>query len=245
MSYLRKYLGIHSLFKENIKNFKHIPIKKNITLSNEEVTCICPTYDESLLIKYALESTKDFVDRYIIIDKDGKTVPNIKEAIDEFSLDVEIHIKPELNRLQSRDFAIKKTKSKWIFLQDGDEVFYTKGLYSIHNLRKLMVHENILICAPKLLLYKTLRSTLRRITLMPPHPILIYNNGTFSPQTNPALDIPKVEGWRMGLPYPVLFNCRLKRSSDKELLVPYDPEKYYPYPSIVKRMMRELDPKYV
>ena len=221
-------------------NLKYAFGRKDENLSKADVTCVIATWDESLTIKYALESSKDFVSKYILIDKDRSTVEVIKETRDTFNLDLDLYVKPDMNLKQSWDYGFNKAKDPWILLQDGDEVFYTEGERSIHRLREYMNRPDIVICAPKLLLYGSLRLTMRDHVVMPPHTLLYHNNGTIRQKTAPKGDHPVMDGWRVGLPHPLLFNCRLKRSRNVEKrCIPYNPEKYYPYPKIVLRMLED------
>jgi len=244
--YLRKYLGKNPFFKKNLNNLKYAFSKKDNSLMNEEITCIIPTFNEELLIKYAIESSRNFVTRYIIIDKDGSTVPKIKETRDEYDLDIKIYVKPDFDRRKARAYAASIAKTTWILLQDGDEIFYNEGVGNIENLRILMNRPNILYCAPKVLLWGSLKYTNKVNIIMPPHPLLYHNNGSIRPrEDNLKDDIPDIDAWRIGLPHPFVFNCRLKGSQDDKRIKLYDPDRYFPYPSMVIRMMKEMDPKYV
>ena len=129
-------------------------LKRDPTLSKGDVACLISTWDERYMIRYALESSKDFVRRYIIIDKDGSTVSYIKKCQDVWNLDIEIHIKPELNLKESWAFGLKRITEPWILIQDGDEVFHTDGPRDINSLRKFMDRPNILLCAPMVHPYK-------------------------------------------------------------------------------------------
>jgi len=237
---LRSIFRTHPFFWDNLHNLKYAFRRKDEVLSKADVTCVIATWDESLTIKYALESSKDFVSKYIIIDKDGSTVEAIKEAVDAFNLDLDLYIKPDMNLKQSWDYGFKKAKDQWILLQDGDEVFYTDGKRSIHRLREYMNRPDIVLCAPKLLLYGSLRLTMRKCVVMPPHTLLYHNNGTIQQRIDPKGDHPEIDAWRIGLPHPFLFNCRIKRSYNlEERCIPYNPEKYYPYPKIVLKMLED------
>jgi len=236
----RSIFRIHPFFWSNLRNLKYAYGPKDEAISRADVTCVIATWDESLMIKYALESSSGFVSKYIIIDKDGSTVEAIKEARDSLELDLDLYTKPNLNLRQSRDYGFKKAKDPWILLQDGDEVFYTEGKQSIHRLREYMTRTNIVLCAPKLLLYGSLSLTMRKRVIMPPHTLLYHNNGTIRQNTSHNRDHPEIDAWRIGLPHPFLFNCRIKRSYNLEdRCIPYDPEKYYQYPKIILKMLKE------
>lgn len=236
----RRVFRTHPFFWDNLHNLKHAYGPKNEALSRADVTCVIATWDEGLTIKYALESSSRFVSKYIIVDKDGSTVEAIKEARDSLELDLDIYTKPNLNVRQARDYGFRKAKNPWILTQDGDEIFYTEGPQSIHTLREYMTRPNIVICAPKLLLYGSLRHTMRKCTVMPPHTLLYHNNGTIRQNTSPNRDHQEIDAWRIGLPHPFLFNCRIKRSYNlEERCIPYDPEKYYQYPKIITKILKK------
>ena len=237
---LRSIFRTHPFFWDNLYNLKYAFSRRDEALSKADVTCVIATWNESLTIKYALESSKDFVSKYIIIDKDGSTVEVIKEARDAYNLDLDLYVKPDMNLKQSRDYGFKKAKDPWILTQDGDEIFYTEGERSIHRLREYMTRPDIVLCAPKLLLYGSLRLTMRDHIVMPPHTLLYHNNGTIRQNTSPKGDHQEMDGWRVGLPHPFLFNCRIKRGRTIEkYCIPYNPEKYYPYSKIVLKMLED------
>ncbi|MDH5406960.1 MAG: hypothetical protein OEX80_10530 [Candidatus Aminicenantes bacterium] len=130
------------------------------------------------MVPFALESSKVFVSRYIIVDKDGETVPTIKECRDKWDLDIEIYIKPDLTLRESRAFAATKIDEPWILVQDGDEVFHTDGPNAIFYLRRFMDRLNIVLCALLIFLLGDFLHTRSINPQMPPHPFLYRNNGT-------------------------------------------------------------------
>ena len=239
LSRVRRRFNKHPFFWSNLYNLKSAFSRKDESLSKEDVTCVIATWDESLAIRYALESSKGFVAKYIIIDKNGSTVDAIKEAKDSFDLDIDLYVKPKMNLKQSWDYGFNKAKDKWILLQDGDEIFYTEGEMRIQRLREHMTRSNIVLCAPKILLYGSLKLTLPPNSIMPPHTLLYHNNGTIRENKASNLDHPVMDGLKLGLSHPFLFNCRIKRSYNLNRCIPYDPLKYYPYPKIVLKMMND------
>ena len=235
---LRSRFRTHPFFWDNLNNLKHAFGNEDKSLSKAGVTCVIATWDESLLIKHALESSMEFVSKYIIVDKDGSTVEAIKEARDSFNLDIDLYVKPNMNLKQAWDYGFSRARDPWILLQDGDEIFYTEGKTSIHRLRDYMIRPDIVLCAPKVLLYGSLRLTTRALVVMPPHTLLYHNNGTIRQKPNTPGDHPVIDGWKVGLPHPFLFNCRIKRSFNiKKRCVPYNPEKHYPYPKILLKIL--------
>lgn len=124
-------------------------LKPDPALAGGEVGGIVCVWNEQTSIELALESSKDFVDRYIVVDKNGDTVPVVERCADEFGLDVECYIKPNLSLAESRLFAIEKSGTDWLLVQDGDEVFSTSGDNDIRNLRRYMMYPNVIVRSRK------------------------------------------------------------------------------------------------
>lgn len=183
--------------------------KKYDELRKDHVACIMCTWDEKFMVPLAIKSSKNFVSRYIIVDKDGSTVPAIKKCNDRWGLDIEIYVKPNLDLRESRAFALSKIDEPWIMIQDGDEVFHTDGPNSIFTLRKYMCRRNIILCAPLNILQGDFYHTSQGGTRMSPHPFVYHNNGTIRPPPPPK-DQLVMDGWKIRLPYVYKFNCRVK-----------------------------------
>lgn len=253
--YLRAALGElgftsrpHPFFFSNLLHlgscFKSL--KRDPSLAVGDVAGLIATWDEGLMIRYALESSKDFVSRYVIIDKDGSTVPYIEECKDAWDLDVEIHVRPELNRRESRAFGITRICEPWILLQDGDEVFHTDGPRSIQSLREFMDRPNVVYCTPIVLLMGDLQHTHPKYPIMPPHPFLYHNNGTIRVRAYARTreeDLPIMDGWKIGLPEPYKFNCRIKprvRIGLQGRKMPlFDVRKFGPYPKVIRHLVHK------
>lgn len=186
--------------------------KKYDELRKGHVACIMCTWDEKFMVPLAIKSSKNFVSRYIIVDKDGSTVPAIKKCKDKLGLDIDIYVKPDLDLRESRAFASSKIDEPWIMIQDGDEVFHTDGPNSIFTLRKYMCRRNIVLCAPLNILQGDFYHTSDRYTRMRPHPFIYHNNGTIRPPPPPK-DQLVMDGWKIRLPYVYKFNCRVKSPS--------------------------------
>ncbi len=217
-------------------------LKRDHSLAKGDVACLIATWDEGLMIRYALESSKDFVRRYVIIDKDGSTVPFIEYCRDAWELDIEIHVKPELNLRESWAFGITRIDEPWILIQDGDEVFHTDGPKSIERLRKFMDRPNVVYCAPKVLLMGDLYHTHPKHTIMLPHQFLYHNNGTLR-APSPKKDHPVMDGWKIGLPDPYAFNCRIKSRVRIQLqgrkMPLFDARKFGPYPKVIRHLVQK------
>ncbi len=196
------------------------------------------------MVPLALESSKDFVNRYIVVDKDGGTVPVIEACRDEWNLDMEIYIKPKLSLRESRAFALSRIDEPWILIQDGDEIFHTDGPNSIHRLRHFMDSPHIGLMAPMNRLVGDIRHTIPNRIQQSYHKFLYHNNGTLR---EPGLqwDLPIMNGWKIYLSKPFKFNCIIK--SPKRIFLRQFwnewclyTEKYIKYPNIEEYVIEEL-----
>ena len=174
-----------------------------------EVTCIMCTWKEEQMAPLAIESSKDFVKRYIVIDKDGSTVPTIDECRKKWNLDMDIFIKPKMTLRESRAYAARDIEEPWILIQDGDEVFHTDGPNSIFTLRRFMVRPNIVLCSPMATLSCDFHHTDPMEPTQDPHKFLYHNNGTLR-APDKKQDLPIMDGWEIFLDRIYKFNCRIK-----------------------------------
>lgn len=186
--------------------------RKDPQLANGNVACIMCTYKEEDMVSLAIESSKDFVSRYVVVDKDGSTVPPIERCRDSWNLNIDIYIRPDLNLRESRAFALTKVDEPWILIQDGDEVFHTDGPNSIFTLRQYMNKPHIYITAPMNTLAGDFRHTFPSVPQQGPHRFLYHNNGSVR-APNPPADVPVMRGWRIALTKPYKFNCLVKTQS--------------------------------
>ena len=203
----------HPLFRHNISYpvgyFKSL--KRSSSLMKGDVVCILCTWDEERMISLALESSKDFVSRYIVVDKNGSTIPKIRECIDRWNLSTDIYVKPELGLRESRGFALTKVEDEdWILVQDGDEVFHTDGPSAISTLRQYMNRPNVVYCARLVNLVDTFHTTIEKCPVLDPHPFLYHNNGTVRLHPNSKGDQFTARSWLIGLPLIYKFNCAIK-----------------------------------
>lgn len=210
LSFLNVTSRPNPLFVSNLKNIRYYfkSRKRDPDLAKGDVACIMCTFREEYMVPFALESSKDFVSKYIIVDKDGGTVPTIKECRDNWDLDIEIYVKPDLTLRESRAFAATKIDEPWILVQDGDEVFHTDGPNAIFSLRRYMDRPNIVLCTPIIFLMGDFLHTRSINPQMPPHPFLYHNNGTIR-APDPPKDLLVIDGWKIRLPSVYKFNCRV------------------------------------
>jgi hypothetical protein len=151
--------------------------RKDTKLQNCEVTAIMCVWDERENVSQAILSSCGFVDKYLVIDKNGKTIPIIKETQDQYGLNVTYYTKPNLNLKESRKYALNKIKSEWVLIQDGDEVFNTANgeNNSIQTLRNFMIYPNIILkTRMNILKFDYLHTAIINNAY---HPFLLHNNG--------------------------------------------------------------------
>lgn len=195
----------------NLRNLRcyFMSRRRDPGLARGEVACVMCTWMEERMVSLALESSRAFVSRYVVVDKDGSTVPAIEACRDGWGLDMEIHVKPEMTLREARAFAVSRIQEPWILVQDGDEVFHTDGPSAVEGLRRFMDRPNIVLSAPMNVLCGDLRHTRPDLPQQPPHKFLYHNNGTVR-APNTERDLPTMDGWRIKLPRPYKFNCQVK-----------------------------------
>ena len=91
-------------------------LRADPALAGEEVACVMCVWDEQANVGLALESSKGFMDRYVVVDKNGGTLPVVRECADTWGLDVECHVKPELSLAESRMFAFERSGAEWVLV---------------------------------------------------------------------------------------------------------------------------------
>jgi len=126
----------------NIKNFFLSPIKyvfshikTDMLGSIGVVMCV---WDEEDNIINALKSSVKYVDKYYIIDKNGRMEKLVKDFFNHHNVPYHYEIRLDLNLLESRKYAISLVKEKWVLIQDGDEIM----LYP-HLLKSMMCFNNV------------------------------------------------------------------------------------------------------
>jgi len=191
-----------------------------------------------------LESSKDFVNRYIIVDKNGETLPIINITADILDLNVETFVKPSLSLKEARLFAIEKTDEPWILIQDGDEVFHTDGPYAITNLRYHMNRPNVFFCTRMTMLKGDFKHTRPKRQIQPFHKFLYHNNGTLGSKF-PNENLPNARAWRIDLDGIWKFNCVIKHPKRMYLRTFWDQwcknnDYYKEYPNIEDYVSEEL-----
>lgn len=237
---------INDFSNSNLYNWRYYfkSRHKEQGLINGDVVCIMCTWMEEMMVPLAIESSKDFVSRYIVVDKDGTTVPVLESCRDKWGLDMEIYIKPNMSLRESRAFALTRIEEPWVLIQDGDEVFHTDGPNSIYGLRSFMDRPHILLMTYMNCLYGDIWHTSATRPQQPHHMFLYQNNGTLK-APSPQWDLPIMKGWKIYPTKPYKFNCRIK--SPKRMFLRqfwkewcHYSEKYITYPNIEEYVTEEL-----
>ena len=200
-----------------------------------EVGCAIPVWNESDTIGLALESSMQFVTRYVVIDKNGETIPTIKKIQKKYGLNIDYYIKPDLNLLESRRFGLEKIHETWILMLDGDEVLIPELL------KQKMKYKNTYIRSCKNILHPNNKTQVVNNGF---HNILLHNNGTvFVPEKN---NIPRMKGRAIYLDEPCIFNLHLNKDRGsgslvrrKRKLVPYDEEIQGKIPEIITKFLQK------
>jgi len=217
---------------------------ENPELSNGEVACVMCVWDEQLMVPLAIESTKEFVSRYIIVDKNGKTAPIIEKYAELWNLNMEIYVRPKLNLREARLYAVSKITEPWILIQDGDEIFHTSGETNIRNLRQYMDQENVIFCTKMTVLMGDLKHTRNSMPFQPPHKFLIHNNGTVKGGLDQD-DIPDSDSHLIILNGIWKFNCIIKEPKRQYLRKFWnqwckETDSYKKYPELEDYIREEL-----
>jgi len=188
---------------------------------------IC-VYDEQETVKLAIESTQGFADFYVVVDKNGETIPAIENYAESHGLDVEYHVKPELTLAESRDYALTKlTRAEWVLLLDGDEVYdhHLKTMFQTppHPQTYYRTRKNIIYPDHTMPLYQ-----------QGYHNFLLHNNGTIRiPYPN---DIPRMTGRAIHLPEIMIWNYHKNKRPEPQT-VHYNPTLHGKLPTILEAEM--------
>lgn len=239
--------SLNNFSNSNLYNWKYYfkSRHKKLGLANGDVACIMCTWGEELITPLAIESSKNFVSKYIVVDKDGETVPVIEACRDKWDLDMEIYIKPKMSLREARSFALTRIEEPWILIQDGDEIFHTDGPNSIYNLRRFMNRPHTILMTTMNCLCGDIWHTSATFPQQPYHMFLYHNNGTLKAPSF-QWDLPIMKGWKIYLTGPFKFNCSIK--SPKRIFLRQfwkkwcqDTKKYITYPNIEDYVTDDLN----
>ncbi len=192
-------------------------------VDNFDVGCVICVWNESDTVELALESSMHFVSRYVVIDKNGETIPTIKKIENKYGLNIDYYIKPELNLIESRRFGLEKIQETWILILDGDEVLVSEKL-----LQK-MKYKHTYIRSCKNIIYPNNKTEIINNGY---HSILLHNNNTvFVPE---KFETPRMKGRAIYLDKPCIFNLHFSKDRGKKL-IPYNEKIQGKIPEIITR----------
>lgn len=111
------------------------------TKSGVFVVAIMCLWDEALTLPMALDSTKHFIDEYVVIHKAGtdNTREILRRCEEMWNLNI-TYIPSNMTLKNARQHAIHLTKdyADMFVIQDGDEVFYDSGPTAIQNSKQFL-----------------------------------------------------------------------------------------------------------
>lgn len=96
--------------------------------------------NESFFLPYTLESIYKVVDEILILDNgsDDDTIEKINIFKSKVDIPVHIYENTSLDFAFLRNLLMEKSIGDWIFIADGDEVFYTDGKHSILTIKEYL-----------------------------------------------------------------------------------------------------------
>lgn len=147
--YLKKIVSVYSLkfFLNSVRGFiidvlRNGNILKRLKPRKNGISVLLPTQNEEQMVKLSILSLLDFADEIIIVDNGSidNTKKIIQELVNQFQK-VKFYDKPELSDLHhNRQFALTKSKYRWICRFDSDYVAYTSGKNNIQKLRRYLLN---------------------------------------------------------------------------------------------------------
>jgi hypothetical protein len=142
------------------------------------VVAIMCVWEEEKMLPLALNSTKDFVTEYIIINKPGldDTKKVIFECKDKWNLNIK-YIESDMKLREARKYCVEISQdyADYYLIQDGDEIYFNSGSTNVQNLTKYM-NDNYDFCFTSMILINDrLDLTLKNTTWLVPHPFFFKN----------------------------------------------------------------------
>jgi len=200
-------------------------------------------WNEQKTIQAAIESSMEFVDRYVVVDKNGETLPLIKKMEKENDLKIDYYVEPDMDRREARKFALSKLTEPWILIQDGDEVFHTSGPNSLLKLKDRMIHPHIYFRTRKNILLDDLYHTQKIQSGY--HNFLYHNNGTLKivEKVRKGIgDIPRMSGRGIYLDGIYIFNLHIgKGRREGKIKLDYDPQIQGDLPEVLVKRKNEFN----
>jgi len=183
--------------------------------SIEGIMCL---WNEEDNVARAIESTKDFVDSYIVVDNsDDGTLDIVRECQQRWGLSMQIFYKPNLPDLAEKRFwAFQQSKADWLLVVDGDHVYHTDGPNAIQQIRPQLekTQKDVVWFSTSIWLwgppggFTTWRKPWRKdAPILIPHPFLYRNSSALKPALSyPTADLPHIPAAsRIDFPNPPVF----------------------------------------
>lgn len=175
-----------------------------MTTSIEGIMCL---WNEEDNVARAIESTKDFVDSYIVVDNsDDGTLDIVRGCQQLWGLDMRIFYKPDLPDLaEKRYWAMCQSEADWLMFVDGDHVYHTDGPNDIAQIRPLLeardksvwFSTSIWIWGPPGSFATWRKPWGKDEPILIPHPFLYRNSHDLKPCLSyPTADLPHLPGAR-------------------------------------------------
>lgn len=182
-----------------------------------KVAAIMCVWNERNMLPLAVESSKDFVDEYIVVDNnsDDGTLEAFEKCRERWKLKAQVFNRPDLRLKFARMFAIEQTDADWILIQDGDEIYYQRGPNPLQNLdlsKKDTAYSTPMVYLKKDLIHTVHPDVDDGFFPYPPylvaHPFLYHNNKTLEVPSKG--DIPSYRGKGIRLNKIYKFDCSVK-----------------------------------
>ena len=232
-------------FRYNVKNLKNLFFNfKTFFLSymlknnSRTIGCVMCVWDEEENIEDAINSSKDIVSKYYIIDKNGRMKNYLDQFLEE-GLNIYYEIKPKMNLQESRRYAINLMSENWVLIQDGDEIVLEPELVKA-------LTDKQYVC------YQTRMIADNGNRIQPYHTFLFHKtdidikNKDNSLKFGRALhyfevqkDIPRYKGRYIRLNKIVKENRNLKKSRKRELRKYWEEWQYSNYDGSLEEYVRE------
>jgi len=175
----------------------------NPSLREKPIVCVMCGYNEQDNITDSLLSLVGKIDKMIFVDKNGALRYYVMPFITAF--DIDYYVKPELNLLESRKFAINQTpKGSWVIFVDADEIMLASSSY----LRSL-IKRNVCYRTQKYVTHKEFNEL---YAMNDYHPFIMLNDGGI--YFAPPKDLPRYRGRAVNLKTVCIENrswCKSKR----------------------------------
>lgn len=169
-----------------------------------ELAVMMVVNNEQKTIRHCIDSIKNLSPfRLIVVDKNGKTIPIIKEIQDELNFDADYYTKPNHTLKESRQFALSKLDESYMIIIDGDEVLSEHGLLAVmrNNYKNSYIRTRKNIVVPY-----TLTQDKTPIVNNGYHIMFFHNNGTLHFKDITNADLPFMSGRCIHMNMPILWN---------------------------------------